>query len=131
MITENTIGPFSVFFTNVNRQMELAGHSHFAQVRLTYRAEAGEKGLGFPSFEDTHAVVQMELRRFFDKPFRDYTNEDIVRAVYQHFRNWTAGPIQERGGTYALVMAELAVRGVPDRIGHADGFTIYNVHGEP
>jgi hypothetical protein len=130
MITENTIGPFSVFFTNINRQMTLAGHSHFATVRFTYRAAPGEKALGFPSFEDTHGEVQRELRDFFKDPFRDHTNEDIARDLFEHFSNWTAPAIEKRGGNFALVCVELAVRGVPDRIGHADGFTVYNVRGE-
>jgi hypothetical protein len=129
MITENTIGPFSVFFTNLNRQMQLAGHSHFATVKFTYRARDRnmEKPLGFPSFEDTHGEVQQELRQFFGEPFRDHTNEDIARAVFEHFRLWKGAAAQQRGGDYDLVAVELAVRGVPDRIGHADGFTVYVV----
>jgi thymidylate synthase ThyX len=127
MITENTIGPFSVFFTNLNRQMALAGHSHFAEVRFTYRAQGDIKALAFPSFEDTHAEVQQALRNFFDRPFHDHTNEDIARALFEHFTDWTSPAIEKRGGTVHLVAVELAVRGVPDRIGHADGFTVYNV----
>lgn len=130
MITENTIGPFSVFFTNVNRQMGLSGHSHFATVKLTYRAEGDDKSLAFPSFKDTHADVQSTLQQIFDRPFRDHTNEDIARTLFAHFRNWTSPAIEKRGCAFRLTGIELAVRGVPDRIGHADGFTVYNVREE-
>lgn len=134
MITENTIGPFAVFFSNVNRQMELGGHSHFATVSLTYRARVdrqwGEKALGFPSFEDTHAEVQTALRDFFNEAFRDHTNEDIARALFERFQGWDGPAMRKRGGTYQLVEVQLSVRGVPDRIGHADGFTTYTVRGD-
>ena len=129
LIIENTIGPFSVFFSNLNRQMGLAGHSHFATVRFTYRGRHVYMGkdLGFPSFEDTHAEVQEELKKVFAEAFRDHTNEDIARLLFRHFTEWTGPAIRKRGGEYDLVGVELAVRGVPDRIGHADGFTVYNV----
>jgi len=132
MITENTIGPFSVFFTNLNRQMGLAGHSHFATVRFTYRASPVYMGkdLGFPSFEDTHAEVQEELKKIFAEALKDHTNQDIARMLFRHFVECTAPAIRKRGGEYALVGVELAVRGVPDRIGHADSFTVYNVRGQ-
>jgi hypothetical protein len=129
MITENIIGPFSIFFTNQNTQMGLAGHSHFATVRLRYLAasSANGKDMAFPSFENTHKDVQDELKEFCAKPFKDHTNEDVARALFKHFLGWTTDTITKWGGDYRLVRVELSVQGVPDRIGHANGMTVYEV----
>lgn len=125
---ENTIGPFAVFFTNINSQMKLRGHSHYAEVRLTYRGDGTEKPLGFPAFEDTYREVHDRLREVFEGgPLVDHSNEDIARAVFRRFNGWIGPAMFGRGGQYHLVAAELAVRGVLDKIGHADGFTVYRV----
>lgn len=119
-----TIGPFAIFFTNVNREMRLPGHSHFAQVTLCY-ATQGRRG--FPAFADTYAAVQRRLLELTAKPFHDATNEAVADALFAGLLDWTDPAIVAWGGAFALARLELAVRGVPDRIGHADGFTTYTV----
>jgi hypothetical protein len=120
-----TVGPFAVFFTNVNRAMGLPGHSHFALVTLHYRTAPGAHG--FPAFAATYAAVQTQLMALTARAFHDATNEDIVAALWTAFVEWRHPAVEQWGGSFALAKLELAVRGVPDAIGHADGFTTYTV----
>jgi hypothetical protein len=120
-----TVGPFSVFFTNVNRAMKLPGHSHFALVTLTYAHQTG--GRGFPAFADTYAAIQQRLVQETSAPFHDMTNEDVAAHLWRVFEPWSDPAIVKWGGVFSLAQLELAVRGVPDRIGHADGFTRYRI----
>jgi len=124
-----TVGPFSIFFTNINRAMHLPGHSHFATVTLVYQTAPGAHG--FPAFAMTYEAIQRHLRALTDRPFHDSTNEDVADTLFAAFDGWTAPPIEQWGGSFSLVRLELAVRGVPDRIGHADGFTTYSVERTP
>ena len=124
-----TIGPFGVHFSNVNTEMGLPGHSHFAEVRLTF-ATAGRRG--FPAFAETYAVVQDSLRDLTARPFRNATNEEVARQLFTACAALGTGPdqppaIARWGGTYRLTRLDLDVRGVLDPIGHADGFTRYTV----
>jgi hypothetical protein len=120
-----TVGPFAVFFTNVNTEMRLPGHSHFALVTLHYRTRPGAHG--FPAFATTYQAVQEQLVALTARPFRNATNEDVAAALWAAFVGWTHPAVDAWGGDFRLCRVELAVRGVPDAIGHADGFTTYTV----
>jgi len=120
-----TVGPFAVFFTNINRAMRLPGHSHFAMVTLHYATNG--TGHGFPAFAPTYAAIQQHLMALTERPFHDMTNEDVARHLWHAFLEWRDVEVERWGGSFALAKLELAVRGVPDRIGHADGFTTYTV----
>lgn len=122
-----TIGPFGIFFTNINREMNLPGHSHYAEVSLVYHTEGTT---GFPAFQETYATIQQKLKDLTVKPFRNHTNEAIARQLFSAFRNEDFKNVEwkERyGGDYHLTELSLNVRGVLDKIGHADGFTTYTV----
>jgi len=121
------VGPFSVFFTNVNTQMKLRGHSHFATVDLYFMSEDKEDSLGFPSFADTHGEIQKALIRFFAPILRDYTNEKIARELFWFMDDFNSPVIDKWNIKYALARLDLNVRGVPDAVGHADSFTTYTV----
>lgn len=123
-----TIGPFAAFFTNVNTAMALPGHSHFAEVTLVYETLAPR---GFPAFAGTYAAVQARLVELTRRPFRDATNEDVADRLFEAFDGWTDPEVVRWGGSFALAELRLAVRGVPDAIGHADGFTTYGVRRRP
>lgn len=121
-------GPFSLFFTNVNTDMGLGGHSHFAEVTLRW-ATIGESG--FPAFEDTYKIISNCLLEQTATPFRGCTNEDVSRKLFaavaaipfnelEQFKKW---PMCR----FKLLSLELAVRGVPDKFHHADSFTRYVV----
>jgi hypothetical protein len=129
MIQHVEIGPFSLFFTNVNTEMNLRGHSHFATLTLRYRITAGERG--FPAFAPTYAAIQNRLTEKTSKPFRDCTNESVARLLFAEFDTFTHPDIAKWGGEYCLDTLLLAVRGVPDSLGHADGFTTYSVTRDP
>jgi len=120
-------GPFSIFFTNINRKMGLRGHSHFATVDLYYRADAGEDSLGFPSFACTHAAIQICLNEFCAKVFRDHTNERVAREMFAALATFEHADIARWAIPTQLVRLDLNVRGVPDALGHADSFTTYTV----
>ncbi len=105
--------------------MNLPGHSHFATVRFIFETTGA---VGFPSFADTHAAIQKRLSDMTLRPFRDCTNEKVLEIIWTAFEGWSnpAAEKYKRGGSgYELHAVELAVRGVPDKIGHADGFTVY------
>jgi hypothetical protein len=120
-----TVGPFALMFTNQNTTMALRTHSHLALVTLTYET-LGE--VGFPSFAETHAELQQELTALTAHPFRDATNERVADVLWANMAKFPGGrATQKWGGEYRLVALELAVRGVPDAIGHADAFTTYRV----
>jgi hypothetical protein len=122
------IGPFSVHFTNVNRAMNLPGHSHFATVDLYFIAPDSDDSLGFPSFAKTHAVFQQALTEYTSRPLRDHTNERIAREMFALVDGLKSAVIDAFGIEYALMRLDLNVRGVPDAIGHADSFTTYSVN---
>jgi len=124
-----TVGPFSAFFTNINREMRIPGHSHFAEVTLVYRTLGST---GFPAFATTYAAIQDRVRETFAKPLHNHTNENVARLLWTVFREWNNPAAATEWGAaigehYQLVGLELAVRGVPDAIGHADGFTRYRI----
>jgi hypothetical protein len=124
-----TIGPISIFFTNVNTAMGIPGHSHFAEVIVEFQ-NLGP--IGWPSFGSTNALIEIALRSECQKAFRDCTNEDVVmrlwNVVHAIVQNRDDNAIlKEWGGAYILRKLELRVRGVPDKIGHDDGFTTYTV----
>jgi hypothetical protein len=119
-----TIGPFSAYFTNINTTMRLPGHTHFATVTLHYET-IGKTG--FPAFATTYAAVQQHIEELTARPFRDMTNEDVADTLWNAFASWSHPELEKFGGAFALRRLELAVRGAPDKIGHADGFTIYTV----
>jgi hypothetical protein len=119
-----TIGPFSAYFTNINKAMHLPGHTHFATVTLHYETLGAT---GFPAFATTYAAVQRLIGQVTARPFRDMTNEDVADTLWNAFVTWTNPEIEKFGGAFALRRLELAVRGAPDNIGHADGFTVYAV----
>lgn len=120
-----TVGPFSAFFFNVNREMGLPGHSHFAQITLEFRTNGD--GHGFPAFGETYKAIQDHIIKLTEKPFRDATNEVVADRLYEAFTHLDDERITKWGGDFTLVRMTLSVRGVPDKIGHADGFTDYTV----
>lgn len=123
------IGPFGIFFSNKNDEMGLRGHSHYATVTLEYESAQGElPSRGFPAFEGTYGEVQTKLKELTGQPFKSATNEEVARRLYAQFDGWSTPEIDRWGGAYKLVRLALAVMGVPDSIGHADGFTTYTVH---
>lgn len=124
-----TVGPFSVFFTNINRAMRLPGHSHFPTVTLHYFANGA--GHGFPAFAPTYTAIQRHLMALTERPFHDMTNEDVAAHLWTAFLEWRDDEVERWGGCFSLAKLELAVRGVPDQIGHADGFTTYTAEAVP
>tara|TARA_R110002020_G_scaffold381562_1_gene592465 strand:- start:21 stop:437 length:417 start_codon:yes stop_codon:yes gene_type:complete len=121
------VGPVGFFFTNVNRQMNLAGHSHTAWLTLIY-AHDSEKTNGFPVFDSTVRAVEDKLNELTAKPFRDCTNEKLAAILFGEFLDWEIPQDADRwGGEYSLEKIRMAVQGVRDKIGHAHSLTVYNV----
>jgi hypothetical protein len=125
------IGPFGIFFSNKNEEMGLRGHSHSAEVTMVFRTERSST-TGFPAFASTYEVVQDVLKRGTAKPFRNATNEEVTRRLFRWCTQLETHPeqhpeLKQWGGRYRLYSLELAVLGVLDDIGHADGVTRYRV----
>lgn len=139
-----TMQPLSCQFSNENKKMGLRPHQHFATVQLTCETTGA---LGFPVFAETVAAVHGVLTAATERPFRDSTNEDVADALFALFEDlltlrmtenetgletgdaWprALAVLQGWGGEYRLCSLKLAVRGVPDDIGHSDGFAEYTV----
>lgn len=133
VIETQTVGPFGVFFTNQNTQMDLKGHSHTARVTLTYLAVPApdNRACGFPSFHDTHEAIVAHLDELTAGAFRDATNEEVVRRLFDGFAAWTHEAVDVWGTGWVLLRVTLAVEGVRDRVGHADSTTVYVVERTP
>lgn len=120
------VGPLAAFATNRNTAMGLRGHSHTVEVFLVWEHGAG--GFGYPSFKATNDEARTVLTELLARPFEG-TNEAAARMIFDRFEQWRPA----LGGTwtppddYRLAMVEYRVRGVPDTIGHDDGWTTYTV----
>lgn len=123
------VGPFPIYFGNVNVAMGLRGHYHTARVTLHYGYDAGEHG--FPSFAETNDAIRERLRVLTKGIFRDATNEDVVARLWDALVGWTAPSWVPWGGSYWLDRLDLDVEGVHDDIGHDASVTRYTVELEP
>jgi hypothetical protein len=128
MKVTNTIGPFAATMTNVNTQMKLPGHSHFVKVYLTFTAAPnGDDPRAFPAFMSTTDEVHAAVSAYFKRPLRNATNEIAALGLFNLFAHWSTTETERWGGKYKLTRVDLDVRGVPDDIGHSDGYTRYTV----
>jgi hypothetical protein len=128
-----TVGPLSIFFTNVNKAMGIPGHSHFAEVKIVFQTLGP---IGFPVFEETVDLIKALLKRETAGVFRDSTNEDVESRLWAALDTFVEErdnePILKKwGGEYMLLAIEVAIRGVPDKIGHSDGFARYTIQRQP
>jgi len=118
------IKDFSIFFTNINKEMNLSGHSHFGLVSMTF----DHNKTGFPAFGATYQDIKNELEQFTEKAFRESTNEEVARRLFSHFAELDYGKFNWPYETkFWLTSLTLSVRGVQDKWGHADGFADYTV----
>ena len=123
------VGPFGMFFTNLNKQMGLPGHSHFGQLTLRFLTVPveGHPAKGFPAFAETYAVIQDRIQELTDRPFRNATNEQVARDLFDGFDGWTHEIIDAWHCCFVLTGLTLGVQGVQDRLGHASGMTHYGI----
>lgn len=127
MIRSVTVGPFPIYFGNVNVAMGLRGHHHTASILLEYGHREGDHG--YPSFQSTNDAIRAKLTSLTGRhnTFRDATNEDVARRLWDALVEWTAPEWREWGGRYWLQALHLDVEGVHDDIGHDAGVTRYTV----
>lgn len=122
-----TVGPFPIFFGNVNVAMGLRGHHHTGAVTLEYISPIGAHG--YPSFRETNDAIRNLLQNLTGvrNTFRDSTNEDVAASLFDAFDGFVAQEWDSWGGTYTLGALHLDVEGVWDDIGHDAGTTRYTV----
>lgn len=120
------LGPWPVFFCNTNTVMGLKSHCHHAEVTVVYRTLGRT---GYPSFQVTNQALRDRLRELtgVERPFRDSTNEDVLRTLWRELDEWTAPEWQEWGGSYRLDAIHLDVHAAADKIGHDPGRTRYRI----
>jgi hypothetical protein len=125
-----TVGPFPIFFCNTNTTMKLKGHCHAAAVTVTFRTSGAT---GYPSFLATNAAIRQHLKETtgVEHPFRDSTNEDVVRNLFNGLAEFRPAEWEEWDGAYELEGVDLDVVGVDDQIGHDPGVTRYTVRRNP
>lgn len=119
-----TVGPFPIYFGNVNVAMGLRGHHHTGAVTLVYETLAQH---GYPSFQSTNDVIRGRLQELTRRTFRDATNEDVARRLWKALDGWYADEWAQWGGHYQLHALHLDVEGVRDDIGHDDSTTRYSI----
>lgn len=121
------VGPFPIYFGNVNVAMGLRGHHHTAAVTLEYGTPYGNHG--YPSFRATNDSLRSELEHLTGSrnTFRDATNEDVASRLFDALVDFRATSWEQYGGDYWLDALHLDVEGVWDDIGHDAGVTRYTV----
>lgn len=122
MLRTVTVGPFPIYFGNVNVPMGLRGHYHTAAVLLEYETQGRH---GYPSFRTTNDTIRARLQEETRGIFRDATNEDVTDRLWAAFDGWVAPEWQPWGGEYRLHALHLDVEGVHDDIGHDASVTRY------
>ena len=122
-----TVGPFPIYFGNVNTAMGLRGHHHTAAVVLEYDTPIGLHG--YPSFRETNDALRSHLEHLTGarNTFRDATNEDVAERLFDALAKFRAASWEPYGGQYTLTALHLDVEGVWDDIGHDAGVTRYTV----
>lgn len=120
-----TVGPFPIYFGNVNVAMGLRGHYHTGAVTLEYGYSRGDHG--YPSFRETNDALRRRLQEVTHGIFRDATNEDVAQALWEEFATFTAPEWRRWGGRYWLETLHLDVAGVWDDIGHDAAVTRYTI----
>lgn len=124
-----TVGPFPIYFGNVNKAMGLRGHYHTGAVILEYGYPPGAHG--YPSFKSTNDALRDRLQDLTRGIFRDATNEDVAHRLWEALVGWTAAEWVDWGGTYWLQALHLDVEGVHDDIGHDAATTRYTITLDP
>lgn len=125
-----TVGPFPIYFGNVNVAMGLRGHYHTGAVTLEYATPIGEHG--YPSFRATNDAIRSQLEHLTGRSiFRDATNEDVAERLFDALHGFRAASWEPYGGVYELTVLHLDVEGVWDDIGHDAGVTRYTIRQEP
>jgi hypothetical protein len=122
-----TPAPILGFFSNVNTEMGLRGHSHSCSVELEFQTLGSR---GWPSFAKTQDCLTDKLKALTARPFKNATNEDVARALFKGFQDpalYEEEDVARWGGEYRLIRLRLGVLGVPDAIGHSAGWTHYTV----
>jgi hypothetical protein len=119
-----TVGPIPIFFTNVNRAMNLRAHSHTGAVTVVYDTIGRH---GYPSFQETNEALERRIHELTRQVFKDATNEDVADRLWAHLDGYVAPEWARWGGGYALRALHLDVVGVHDNIGHDAGTTRYTV----
>jgi len=120
-----TVGPFSVWFTNRNIEMGLTGHSHHAEVTVTFR----HHGQGWPSFEIPNRILADTVREALSRPVTG-KNEDVTLLVFDTVEQLVQNPpteIAEWDGEYHVDQVSLRVFSMPDSNHHDHGSTVYQV----
>jgi hypothetical protein len=117
------VGPFPIYFGNVNKAMGLRGHYHTGAVTLHYGYP--QAAHGYPSFKETNDELRGHLVELTHGIFKDATNEDVATRLWEDLVWWMGDTWRQWGGTYWLDRLDLDVEGVHDDIGHDASTTRY------
>lgn len=125
-----SVGPWPFFFCNTNTVMKLKGHCHQAFLTIVYRST---EPTGYPSFKTTNDALRGRLRDLTgtSHPFRDATNEDVLRWLWEAFAMFRDPSWEQWDGGYTLHALHMDVLASDDRIGHDPGTTRYSIEALP
>jgi hypothetical protein len=119
-----TLTPINIFFCNINKEMNLTGHCHYATVTLKFET-TGE--MGFPVFKETVRQISNFLQKDL-KQLKGFpgTNEAIGRMINQEMLFFDYSEAEKyKGCSFRLFSTTLKVMGVNDENNHSDGFAVY------
>lgn len=118
-----TLSPINIFFCNVNKEMNLTGHCHYAQVVLEFETIGL---LGFPVFKETVSEIANKLQHEIKLKGFPGTNEAIGRMINNEMLNFHYSETKKyEGCKFRLKSTTLKVMGVNDENNHSDGFANY------
>ena len=116
-----TLEPIRIFFCNINAEMGLKGHCHYAEVIIEWET-IGE--IGYPSFAHTNKEVRDFVQGLELKGIKG-TNEQVLRYIWDSLGNIDFEECEKYNGKFRLYSLTLKVMGVKDSNNHDDGFTTY------
>ena len=116
-----TLKPIEIFFCNVNSEMNLTGHCHYAEVIVQFE-NIGD--IGFPSFKETYEELMNFVQSRKLKGIKG-TNEYVLRYLFDQIKMFDFSRTKKYKGKFKLRSVTLKVMGVQDENNHSNGFTVY------
>ena len=113
--------PIEIFFCNINKDMNLTGHCHYAEVIIEFET-LGE--IGFPAFKDTFLEVESFVQGLKLTGLK-MTNEGVLRFITEELEKFDYPATKKYSGKFKVCTVTLKIMGVQDENNHANGFTTY------
>jgi hypothetical protein len=123
--TFNACPDIRASFTNVNHQMGLSSHSHFALIRIVWE-KIGR--IGFPIFKESQDKLALNIRKSLANPLEGATNDDVAMLIFETVEKIDFSEyIARYDAKFRLYKVDLMVFSHEDDLGHPDGVGVYSI----